>query len=281
MAWVSPKVYAILSSSEEGKDIIERLGDMTPEECEKELDAFFGAGGKGEKSGNDYSKAREDDEAEERAYREQGDAEVSDEDLEDEEEISDEEISVALDDNSWSITDNDTVDSYSKFIADKVGCSQEQVLSVMSQEAGRELGKDEQMAKVLNFDGEEEEPKAEPEEMTSEEVEEALKDFSAREQLNGRFDFDDFSKKKVEDLTDAQKMRILSTYSPNLELEDIAQAIENKWDLPKKEALKLLNENIDELKKTNGEIDKEKYAKAKRVHDAAFVKWMLERKNSL
>lgn len=85
MAWVSPKVYAILSSSEEGKDIIERLPDMTQDECSKELDAFFGEGGKGFSSGNDYNQAKIDDETEERLYKEQGDKEVSEEDLEDDE----------------------------------------------------------------------------------------------------------------------------------------------------------------------------------------------------
>lgn len=69
MAWVSPKVYAILSQSEEGKDIIERLPDLTQEECQEELDAFFGDGGKGASSGNDYLKAKKDDEFEENAYR--------------------------------------------------------------------------------------------------------------------------------------------------------------------------------------------------------------------
>lgn len=76
MAWVSPKVYAILSSSEEGKDIVERLPDMTQDECQKELDAFFGEGGKGSSSGEEYGQAKMDDEAEERAYQEMGDEEV-------------------------------------------------------------------------------------------------------------------------------------------------------------------------------------------------------------
>lgn len=173
MAWVSPKVFAILSSSEEGKDIIEKLPDLSQEECQAELDAFFGEGGKGASSGEAYGKAKSDDEAEERAYKEQGDKEVSEEDYEeghdyeldalkerhekgldnDEgwepgDDVTDEDISIALEDNSWSITDDDSVDSYSKLIADKLGIEQEKVLSVMEKEAGRKLDMKEQMAKL-------------------------------------------------------------------------------------------------------------------------------------
>lgn len=61
MAWVSPKVYAILSNSEEGKDIIEKLGEMSQDECDKEVSAFFGEGGKGSASSKDYAKAKEED----------------------------------------------------------------------------------------------------------------------------------------------------------------------------------------------------------------------------
>lgn len=48
MGWVSPKVYAILNNSEEGKDILEGLADKSQEEVDKEVAAFFGKGGKGE-----------------------------------------------------------------------------------------------------------------------------------------------------------------------------------------------------------------------------------------
>ena len=91
MAWVSPRVYAILSSSEEGKDIIEQLPDMTQDECSQALDEFFGKGGKGYKSNAEYSQAKMDDETEERIYKEMGDEEVSEKDYEDddEEEIPD------------------------------------------------------------------------------------------------------------------------------------------------------------------------------------------------
>lgn len=71
MAWVSPRVYTILSKSEEGKDIIERLPDLSQEECEKELDAFFGS------SNEEYNQAKADDEAEEERYKAIGDEEVS------------------------------------------------------------------------------------------------------------------------------------------------------------------------------------------------------------
>ncbi len=84
MAWVSPRVYAILSKSEEGKDIIEQLPDMTQDECQEELDRFFGKGGKGYKSNAEYSQAKFDDEAEEERYKSIGDEEVDDDnDLED------------------------------------------------------------------------------------------------------------------------------------------------------------------------------------------------------
>lgn len=76
MAWVSPKVYAILKNSEEGKDILEGIADKSQEEVDKEVDAFFGKGGKGFKSNAEYSQAKMDDEAEERAYQEMGDEEV-------------------------------------------------------------------------------------------------------------------------------------------------------------------------------------------------------------
>ena len=45
MAWVSPKVYAILSQNDEGKDIIEDLPNMSQEECDRRLDDFFGNDG--------------------------------------------------------------------------------------------------------------------------------------------------------------------------------------------------------------------------------------------
>jgi hypothetical protein len=76
MAWVSPKVYAILSKSEEGKDILEGIADKDQKTVDKEVDAFFGKGGKGYKSNAEYSQAKMDDEAEERAYQEMGDEDV-------------------------------------------------------------------------------------------------------------------------------------------------------------------------------------------------------------
>lgn len=69
MAWVSPRVYSILSKSEEGKDIIEQLPDLTQDECQEELESFFGEGGKGASSSNEYSQAKMDDEAEEERYK--------------------------------------------------------------------------------------------------------------------------------------------------------------------------------------------------------------------
>lgn len=76
MAWVSPKVYAILKSSEEGKDILEGIGEKDQAEVDKEVDAFFGKGGKGEKDANAYTKAKMDDKEEENAYQSMGDKEV-------------------------------------------------------------------------------------------------------------------------------------------------------------------------------------------------------------
>ena len=85
MAWVSTKVYAILNNSEEGKDIIERLPDMTQDECQQELDAFFGEGGAGASSSNEYGQAKADDEAEENAYKAVSEEDASDDDLEEDE----------------------------------------------------------------------------------------------------------------------------------------------------------------------------------------------------
>lgn len=61
-------MYAILSKSEEGKDIIEQLPDMTQDEFSQALDEFFGKGGKGYESNAEYSQAKIDDEAEEKRY---------------------------------------------------------------------------------------------------------------------------------------------------------------------------------------------------------------------
>lgn len=98
MAWVSPKVYAILSKSEEGKDIIERLPDLTQDECQEELDAFFGEGGKGASSSDDYGQAKIDDEAEEEErYKAIGDEEVSEKDYEDDQAKREEEAKKAVD----------------------------------------------------------------------------------------------------------------------------------------------------------------------------------------
>lgn len=86
MAWVSPKVYAILSKSEEGKDILEGIADKDQAEVDKEVDAFFGKGGKGYKSNAEYSQAKMDDEAEENAYKSMGDEEVAEHEDADKEE---------------------------------------------------------------------------------------------------------------------------------------------------------------------------------------------------
>lgn len=85
MAWVSPKVYAILSKSEEGKDILEGIADKDQAEVDKEVDAFFGKGGKGYKSNAEYSQAKIDDEAEEERYKAIGDEEISEKDYDGEE----------------------------------------------------------------------------------------------------------------------------------------------------------------------------------------------------
>ena len=161
MAWVSPRVYAILSKSEEGKDIIEKLPDLTQDECQAELDAFFGEGGKGASSSNEYGQAKMDDEAEENAYKAQGDEEISEKDYEDKEEddepkgeVTDDEISEALADFEWQITDSTTVGQYAQETADKLGCSKEQVLKVIRQEDPN-ISEDEKMAKVAGLDDEE------------------------------------------------------------------------------------------------------------------------------
>ena len=84
MGWVSPKVYAILNSSEEGKDIIERLPDLSQDECDKMVDDFFG-NGKGSSSKDKYAKAKEDDDFERNVWEH-----LDDKDDEEEDEISDE-----------------------------------------------------------------------------------------------------------------------------------------------------------------------------------------------
>lgn len=53
MAWASKKQYAILNSSEEGKDLIEKLPDLSQNEFQVEFGKFIG------KSGSSYE---EDDE---------------------------------------------------------------------------------------------------------------------------------------------------------------------------------------------------------------------------
>lgn len=65
MAWASKKLYAILMSSEEGKDILEGIGEKSQDEFDKEVDAFLGNGGKGTSQNADYKKAKEDDNARE------------------------------------------------------------------------------------------------------------------------------------------------------------------------------------------------------------------------
>lgn len=82
MGWVSPKVYAILSRSEEGKDILEGIADKDQATVDKEVDAFFGSGGKGSAQAEEYAKAKgkkpkqeEIDEDYERSYGEVPDKE--------------------------------------------------------------------------------------------------------------------------------------------------------------------------------------------------------------
>lgn len=87
MAWVSPKVYAILSQSEEGKDIIERLPDLTQDECSAELDRFFNSAS-GDSSKDAFFEARKIEQEDEDLYHRIGDEEVSERDYEDEEESS-------------------------------------------------------------------------------------------------------------------------------------------------------------------------------------------------
>ena len=89
-AWVSPKVYAILCKSEEGKDIIERLPDMTQDECQMELDRFFGD------SNQEYNQAKIDDEAEASREREIGNEEIKEEEYD--EPLDEEALDIAFKD---------------------------------------------------------------------------------------------------------------------------------------------------------------------------------------
>lgn len=147
MAWVSGKVYAILSSSEEGKDIIQKLPELTQEEASKEIDAFFGEGGKGASSSNDYLQAKSDDEAEENAYKAMLEEDASDKDLE--QDVSEEEISEHLADYEWSITENTTAGQYAQECADRLGCSKEQVFAVLKKQAPEEITEDSKMASLM------------------------------------------------------------------------------------------------------------------------------------
>lgn len=65
MAWASKKLYAILMSSEEGKDILEGIGEKSQDEFDKEVEAFFGEGGKSASQNADYKKAKKDGNAKE------------------------------------------------------------------------------------------------------------------------------------------------------------------------------------------------------------------------
>lgn len=65
MAWASKKLYAILMSSEEGKDILEGIGEKSQDEFDKEVDAFFGNSGKGASQNTDYKKGKKDGNAKE------------------------------------------------------------------------------------------------------------------------------------------------------------------------------------------------------------------------
>ena len=60
MAWASKKLYAILMSSEEGKDILEGIGEKSQDEFDKEVDAFLGNSGKGTSQNADYKKKKEE-----------------------------------------------------------------------------------------------------------------------------------------------------------------------------------------------------------------------------
>ena len=160
MAWVSPKVYAILRQSEEGKDIIERLPDLTQEECQEELDAFFGDGGKGVSKNQEYRQAKFDDETEEKRYNDITNEKISEKDLDDEEdfkEVTDEDISETLADYEWQITDSTTVDDYARETAEKLGIDKQRVLDVIMNEAPDKITPDMKMFKVVGFDDENEE----------------------------------------------------------------------------------------------------------------------------
>lgn len=171
MGWVSPKVYAILSQSEEGKDILEGIADKDQATVDKEVDAFFGNGGKGASRGVEYKKAKntEVDEDYERSY-----GEVPDKDEEPEQykkymdsynkwqdkettnensKVSDDDISEFLFDNQYQITDSTTVGQYAQETANKLGCSKEQVLKVIRKE-NPNISENEKMSKIAGLEDE-------------------------------------------------------------------------------------------------------------------------------
>lgn len=69
MGWVSPKVYAILMKSEDGKDLAEKIGDMGQKDVDKAVDDFFSGNGKGASFGGDYIDAKAEKEADDQAIK--------------------------------------------------------------------------------------------------------------------------------------------------------------------------------------------------------------------
>ena len=110
MAWVSPKVYAILQSSEEGKDILEGIADKTQEEVDKELDAFFGNGGKGFSRSEDYKQAKS---------------------TEEEDEISDDDIMAELSDGDYYYGDLSSEKEIVNLMAERLNVSPDRVKKVL------------------------------------------------------------------------------------------------------------------------------------------------------
>ena len=171
MGWVSPKVYAILSSSEEGKDILEGIADKDQATVDKEVDAFFNNGGKGASRSAEYKKAKntEVDEDYKRSY---GDVPDKDEEPEqykkymdsynkwqdkettnENSKVSDDDISEFLFDNQYQITDSTTVGQFAQETANKLGCSKDQVLKVIRKE-NPNISENEKMSKIAGLEDE-------------------------------------------------------------------------------------------------------------------------------
>ena len=72
MAWASKKQYAILMSSEEGKDLAEQLGEMEQDEFNKKFSELLGKSGESTSEAKDNSKQDNEEQAKQKWLEENG-----------------------------------------------------------------------------------------------------------------------------------------------------------------------------------------------------------------